>query len=227
MNAFDESDGVYAKRRRNLMMVSVLIIILSVAKPIISKITLFGIEFKFEGYEWGIWLGLTLWFIYATIRVYTFYNKYKKYDVLAEKYRYIYWEGIGQHYWPVYLGNWLKKQTEIEKEKALESGRKVHSIAYSFTAIEELKQLIESGLIPGSPILPFILKYRESSAMLKEEMYLEVEFNPNSEKAREFDQRQSEYRYNDDWWEYTFLAIFAGVSSVALIIGWIRVFGVF
>lgn len=213
----DESDGVFAKRRRNLLIAGVVIIIISIANPNLEKLKLFDIEFNFKNRQWQIWLGLFLWFSYTVIRVWTYYFTYIHQEYLKAKRNFIYSTFEGKKYFYSILE---KRRYEIEQKRKREETSRI-SVNYD-NFEQRLNSYIDDGEIPGKAV--FILNVVKnlpiaSTSTLTEE----IEFAVNSNMKAYFKKRKRQFILNDNWWEYVFLIIFSSVVLVSLISSWIRI----
>lgn len=218
----DDSEGLFGKRRRNLMIVGIIIIILALLKPTLKEITLFGIVFDFTDKLWVIWIGLTVWFGYAAMRVYSYYNSYVRDKIKSSINLFVYWEGGGHKYW--------KNLLEVKRQELEDQMKDPQSKTWSPTPFvrlahvglgdNSLKSFVANGDIPGTLQMYFV---KEAPGTISPDITLDVEFSISSEQQQNFIKRRAEYRVNDEWWEYTFTKMFGIVSLCALSFGWIRV----
>jgi len=215
----EESDGVFAKRRRNLLIVGVVIIIISVANPDIKVIEIFGIDFDFTGKIWLIWLGLTLWLFYVIMRVYSFYNTIIKVERDKARNKFIYSDGEGRVYWLNILKIFSKELSLELRENAKNQQEK----EMSFVVQTPFEDLLESYIEEGKIWISFQCRNRERKMIGRAEDK-EVNFEILPEKKAYFSKRKRLYKLDESWWEYSFIFGFGIISVMALIFGWIRVF---
>lgn len=212
----DESDGVFAKRRRNLLIAGVVIIIISIANPNLEQLTLFDIEFNFKNRQWLIWLGLFLWFSYTVIRVYTYYYTYIHQDYLKTKRKFIYSTYEGQKYFFSVLEN---------NRRSLEMSHNQPRYRNARVTVENMEPImneyLENGIIPGKALFYFTLENIQGVGTKKSVEQL-IEFPVNREINKHFKKRKRQFILNDNWWEYVFLIIFSSVVLISLIISWSR-----
>lgn len=214
----DESDGVFAKRRRNLLIAGVVIIIISIANPNLEQLKLFDIEFNFKNRQWLIWLGLFLWFSYTVIRVYTYYYTYIHQDYLKTKRKFIYSTYEGQKYFFSVLEN---------NRRSLEMSHNQPRYRNARVTVENMEPImneyLENGIIPGKALFYLTLENIQGVGTRKSVEQL-IEFPVNPEINKHFKKRKRQFILNDNWWEYVFLIIFSTVVLISLIISWIRLF---
>lgn len=217
----EESDGVFAKRRRNLFIVGVVIIILAVANPDLSNLKLFDIEFNFEGRVWMIWFGLLIWFIYVCIRAYTYYNTFIHEQNVRDKNKFIFWDKGGSVFWRkmynkscIDLGNNYNDNYFKRTHRRLKKTR----VRYQGNLDDVLIECINNGDIPGKIRLIFEVEHEDGLDNMDEV----IEFKEDPEMIDYFKRRKVLYATNDNWWEYTFLFVFVGVAILSLAWAMIR-----
>ena len=214
----DESDGVFAKRRRNLLIAGVVIIIITIANPNLDKLKLFDIEFNFENRQWQIWLGLSLWFLYTFIRVWTYYFTYIHQEYLKTKRIFIYSTFEGKKYFLSLVEN---------NRRSLEMSYNQPRYRNARVTVENMEPMIneylENGIIPGKALFYFTLENIHGVGT-RQSLEQLIEFPVNTEIKKHFKKRKQQFILNDNWWEYVFLIIFSSVVLVSLIISRIRLF---
>ena len=213
----DESDGVFAKRRRNLLIAGVVIIIISIANPNLEQLKLFDIEFNFKNRQWLIWLGLFLWFSYTVIRVYTYYYTYIHQDYLKTKRKFIYSTIEAKMYFLSVLENY---RSELEKSQRQKRYGHITVIYDNLDLV--LNGHLENGRIPSKAHFNLTIESQQEINPRRSITQL-IEIPVSSEINRHFIKRKRQFILNDNWWEYVFLIIFSTSVSASLIISCCRI----
>jgi hypothetical protein len=214
-----DSTGVFAKRRRNLIIVSIVIILFAFLKPKLEAFTLSGINFEFKGYSLFLWIGLSFWFGYAGMRARAFYKTYLG-DAGFYFKEYVYWSGIGRN-------RWIRIAKEAEKNlknEMIVDAKRDLSLNLQADYEDVIRFQIKNGNIPGIITLDFVLldKEKNNDEIFEKTVSKKVEFNMNPDMEEYTKQRKSQYRTLDNWWEYDVLKIFAIAGFVFLIVGFCR-----
>lgn len=213
----DESDGVFAKRRRNLLIAGVVIIIITIANPNLDKLKLFDIEFNFENRQWQIWLGLSLWFLYTFIRVWTYYFTYIHQEYLKTKRIFIYSTNEGKIYFLTVLENYRIELEILQKQK------RYGHITVNYDNLDTvLNDHLENGRIPGKANFNLTVESKQEINPRRSITRL-IEIPVSSEINRHFIKRKRQFILNDNWWEYVFLIIFSTAVIASLFISCWRI----
>lgn len=218
----EESNGVFAKRRRNLIIVGAIIIVLAVAKPSITEVELFGMDFNFIGRDYLIWIGLSIWLLYSTVRVYSYYISHSVVNLQKHKRLFIYKDDRGLSIWDKKAKNRIINLKNLfGTQKPSNSNHiKVRDVVFNGSLDGQLQPMLELGVIPGEATINVIFRYWNSGDY---HTTLNIDFNLDEENKKYFKQRKRKYLISDAWWEYRFLWFFVFAAYSGLIIGWLRV----
>ncbi len=140
----NDSKGVFGRRRRNLMIVCVLMIFLLIANPEITTIRFLGITSDFSNRTWLIWVGLGLWLIYSVMRAKSYYKTYLTEEGFYWN-EFVYWKGYGRKRW---VDQAKKAERSVEYELTLELNMPIRaSLPIDYDTI--LLSQVRRGNIPG------------------------------------------------------------------------------
>lgn len=181
--------------------------------------SLFGVNFDFSKNPWLIWLGLSIWFVYTTFRVNSYYISYVKGNLQKKKNRFIYWEDEGSEYWRNILNNHISN-LEVKKIGILDDERNhKYRILYD-NSNDGIDKLVDNGKIPGIVNLKF-KKIDEND--IQQSICERLPFEIDDKHTDYFQKRKRKYLLTDDWWEFTFILIFFFIILGTLVIGWGRI----
>lgn len=202
------------------MIVGIVIILIATLQPDMTELKIFGIDFKFSGRTWVIWLGLTIWYLYAVMRGYSYYRTNYYDNLIKNKRRFIYWEGKGKSYWTQIAE---ARRREVEKDMENELTAENERLIIWKEDPEQLLRYIERGEVPGIKKFKFERTkkhkpYSETSS--RKGVRVDIDFAIDENHTRYFRKRKREYRVNEPWWEFTFLRYFVLVSGLFLLTCW-------
>lgn len=211
-----DSNGVFAKRRRNLLTIGVIIIFLALLKPKVDEIVIFGVEFDFTRYYETIWIMLGLWLLYAAFRAYAYYNTYLKLVKYSWN-EYIYWRDSGKRIW----NECAERGRRNLINKLKNESPSIVDVVFEGDIKKKLKDQVRTGEIPGNGVrIYFLIKNVEG---LDDELTSEdIDFNIPHNMNKYFKKRKNKRFYFDDWWEYKFVVFFALFSVGFWIFGFLQ-----
>lgn len=214
----EESDGVFAKRRRNILIVGVIIIILVVVNPILNKITLFEIDFNFEGKIWQIWTGLSIWFIYVSYRAWTYFVSNIRPSFKQNRRLFIYWSDGGKEFWEGIIED-LRLELLKENDVIGDNVSFNVSLADSRHTIITLKDNVLWSRMPFTQNVIYLNNCNADKFTVDKNIC----FVPNKEMKKHFAKRRRKYIFQDDCSEYMFIFLFAVLVVEAIIVAWLRI----